>query len=297
MVHKVYNFERYKTDTSKNHAIDYDSIARIAKESKPKVIIAGYSAYPRELDYDKFMEIATDVGAVAFADVSHFGGLIAGGAMKNPMDAGFHVMMSTTHKTLRGPRGAAIFSKGIVGNPLKKPEDTFENIPTRIDRSVFPGTQGGPHIHQVAAIGVAFHEAMQPEFRDYAHQIIKNNQTLAETLLSYGYKLVTGGTENNIIVIDFSETGMDGKKAENTLDIIGISTSKSTIPDDPNPPFRPSGLRLGMPAMTTRGCMEDETKQIGAFIHAALSACDDDKQLQKIREDVREFCMKYPVEK
>lgn len=297
MVNKFYNFVRYKTDTSNNHLMNYDLIAKSAKEHKPKIIIAGYSAYPRELDYDTFMQIADDVGAVAFADVSHFGGLIAGGVMKNPLDAGFHVMMTTTHKTLRGPRGAAIFSKGKVSNPLKKPEDTFENIPTRIDRSVFPGTQWWPHIHQVAGIGVAFHEAMQPEFQKYAQQIISNNKALAEVFLSHGYNLVTWGTENNIIVIDFQWTGMNGRKAETTLDKIGISTSKSTVPDDPNPPFRPSGLRLGMPAMTSRGCGIEETKQIGAFIHAALQACDDDQELSKIREEVREFCLQYPVEK
>lgn len=204
-------------------------------------------------------------------------------------------MMTTTHKTLRGPRGALILSKGIVSNPLKAPEKTIENIPTLIDRSVFPGVQGGPHMNQVAAIAVALHEADTDEFREYGRRVIANNQALAETLLSRGYKLVTGGTSNNIIVIDFSGTDMDGKKSELTLDAIGISTSKSTIPDDPNPPFRPSGLRLGLPAMTTRGIREDDARQIGDFIDRALKNADSEEVLKALREEVRTFCRRFPV--
>lgn len=292
---KVFNFVRYKTDSTNHNMMDYENLRHMALEHKPKLIIAGYSAYPRELDYQKFKEIGDEVGAILMADVSHFGWLIAAGVMKNPLDYGFHVMMTTTHKTLRGPRGAIILSKWIVSNPLKAPDPTIENIPTRIDRSVFPGVQWGPHMHQVAAIAVALKEAETEEFKTYAKNIIKNNQSLAEYLLSQWYKLVTGGTENNIVVIDFSGTDIDGKIAELTLDSVGISTSKSTIPDDPNPPFRPSGLRLGLTPMTTRGIDEQDAKTIGSFIHRALEARNDPTQLQKIREEVIVFCRQFPV--
>lgn len=295
LMSKVYNFVRYKTSAANNNFMDYDNLREMALEHKPKLIIAGYSAHPRELDYEKFVAIGKEVGAIMMADVSHFGGLIAAGVMKNPLDYGFHVMMTTTHKTLRGPRGALILSKGVVSNPLKAPEKTIENIPTLIDRSVFPGVQGGPHMNQVAAIAVALHEADTDEFREYGARVLKNNHALAELLISRGYRLVTGGTDNNIIVIDFSGTDMDGKKSEHTLDAIGISTSKSTIPDDPNPPFRPSGLRLGLPAMTTRGIREADAEQIGDFIDRALKNADNEEVLKALREEVRTFCRRFPV--
>ncbi len=295
LMSKVYNFVRYKTSPENNNFMDYENLRQMAIEHKPKLIIAGYSAHPRELDYEKFVAIGKEVGAIMMADVSHFGGLIAAGVMKNPLDYGFHVMMTTTHKTLRGPRGALILSKWIVSNPLKAPEKTIENIPTLIDRSVFPGVQGGPHMNQVAAIAVALGEADTAEYREYGQRVIKNNQALAETLISRGYKLVTGWTDNNIIVIDFSGSDMDGKKSEHTLDTIGISTSKSTIPDDPNPPFRPSGLRLGLPAMTTRGIREDDARQIGDFIDRGLKNADNEEVLKSLREEVRIFCRSFPV--
>lgn len=295
LMSKVYNFVRYKTNAANNHFMDYDNLREMALTHKPKLIIAGYSAHPRELDYEKFVAIGKEIGAIMMADVSHFGGLIAAGVMKNPLDYGFHIMMTTTHKTLRGPRGALILSKGIVSNPLKAPEPTIENIPTLIDRSVFPGVQWGPHIHQVAAIAVALLEADTDEFREYGARVLKNNHALAETLVSRGYKLITGGTDNNIIVMDFSGTDMDGKKSELTLDAIGISTSKSTIPDDPNPPFRPSGLRLGLPAMTTRGIREADAEQIGDFIDRALKNADNEEVLKALREEVRTFCRRFPV--
>lgn len=292
---KVFNFVRYKTSTEHNNFMDYDNLRQMALEHKPKLIIAGYSAHPRELDYEKFVAIGREVWAIMLADVSHFGGLIAAGVMKNPLDYWFHVMMTTTHKTLRWPRGAIILSQWIVSNPLKALEKTIENIPTLIDRSVFPGVQGGPHMNQVAAIAVALHEADSDEFREYGARVLKNNDAIADELVSRGYKLVTGGTENNIIVIDFSGTDMDGKKAELTLDAIAISTSKSTIPDDPNPPFRPSGLRLGLPAMTTRGIREDDARQIGDFIDRALKNADNEEILKALREEVRTFCRRFPV--
>lgn len=295
LMSKVYNFVSYKTSPENNNFMDYDNLRAMALEHKPKLIIAGYSAHPRELDYEKFVAIGKEVWAIMMADVSHFGGLIAAGVMKNPLDYGFHVMMTTTHKTLRGPRGALILSKWIVSTPLKAPEKTIENIPTLIDRSVFPGVQWWPHMNQVAAIAVALHEADTEEFREYGARVLKNNHALAEVLVSRGYKLVTGWTDNNIIVIDFSGTDMDGKKSEHTLDAIAISTSKSTIPDDPNPPFRPSGLRLGLPAMTTRGIREDDARTIGDFIDRALKNADNEEFLKALREEVRTFCRRFPV--
>ncbi len=297
---KVFNFIRYKT--LPNGEIDFDQVRKLAHEHKPKIILAGFSAYPRELDYEKFVEIANEVGAIAFADMSHIGGLIAAGVLKNPLDYGFHVMMTTTHKSLRWPRGALILSKGVVSNPLKKPEDTIENIPTRIDRSVFPGVQGWPHMNTISAIAVALKEAEIPAFKTYAEQTLKNAQVMAEEFLAKWYKLITGGTDNHMIILDFSNTELEnGKNAEKILDEVGISTSKSTIPDDPNPPFRPSGLRIGMPAMTTRGVNEEWTRKIVDFMHRALQCHteqDEETKLQKlknIREEVKNFCKNYPV--
>ncbi|MDD2537097.1 MAG: serine hydroxymethyltransferase [Candidatus Absconditabacteria bacterium] len=290
---KVFNFQRYKTLS--NGKIDFNQLRSLAHEFKPKVILAGFSAYPRELEYDKFAEIANEVGAILYADISHVGGFIAAGILKNPFDYGFHAAMTTTHKSLRGPRGALILSKGIVSNPLKKPEDTIENIPTRIDRAVFPGMQGGPHMNTIAAIAVALKEAQTPDFLDYAKQTLINAKTLAEEMLKYGYKLVTGGTDNHMIIVDFSGTNLDGKIAEDTLDKIGISTSKSTIPDDPNPPSRPSGLRIGMPAMTTRGIKAEGTKYIASFIHQALQTVDHPEKLVQLKKEVEAFATQYPV--
>ncbi|MCX6822605.1 MAG: serine hydroxymethyltransferase [candidate division SR1 bacterium] len=290
---KIFNFQRYKTKA--DGTIDFDQVRTLAHEFKPKMILAGFSAYPRELDYEKFVAIANEVGAIAFADVSHIGGFIAAGLLKNPLDYGFHIMMTTTHKSLRGPRGALILSKGIVSNPLKKPEDTIENIPTRIDRAVFPGMQGGPHMNTIAAIAVALHEAQTPAFKAYAEQSLKNAQVLAKELLTLNYKLVTGGTENHMVIIDFSGTELDGSVAEKTLDKIGISTSKSTIPDDPNPPFRPSGLRIGLPAMTTRGVKEAEVKHIVQFMDQAFKNKDNEETLAELRNKVREFSLSFPV--
>ena len=289
---KVFNFMRYKTIDGK---VDFDEVRRLAHEYKPKIILAGFSAYPRELDYEKFVEIANEVGAIAFADVSHIGGFIAAGLLKNPLDYGFHVMMTTTHKSLRWPRGALILSKWIVSNPLKKPEDTIENIPTRIDRAVFPGMQWWPHMNIIAAIAVALHEVQQPAFKAYAEQALKNAQVLASELMARGYKLVTGWTENHMVIVDFSGTDLDGSVAEKTLDKIWISTSKSTIPDDPNPPFRPSGLRIGLPAMTTRGVKEEDTKQIVEFMDQALKHKDDEEVLAQLKNKVREFTKAFPV--
>lgn len=298
---KVFNFVRYKTDTQTGK-IDFEELRKMAHEHKPKIILAGFSAYPRELDYQKFVEIANEVGAVAFADMSHIGWLIASWVLKNPLDFGFHVMMTTTHKSLRGPRGALILSKGTVSNPLKKPEDTIENIPTRIDRAVFPWVQGWPHMNTISAIAIALKEAQTPEFKAYATQTLKNAKVMAEEFLNKGYKLITWWTDNHMLILDFSNTPIEnGKNAEKILDEVGISTSKSTIPDDPNPPFRPSGLRIGMPAMTTRGIDEEWTKKIVDFIDRALQCYSEwneeskTQKLAKIKQEVITFCEKYPI--
>ncbi len=290
---KIFNFVRYKT--LPGGKIDFEHIRALAHEHKPKMILVWFSAYPRELDYAKFADIAREVWAVAFADVSHIGGFIAAGLLKNPLDYWFQVMMTTTHKSLRWPRGALILSKWIVSNPLKKPEDTIENIPTRIDRAVFPWMQGGPHMNTICAIAVALKEAQTPEFKIYAEQTLRNAQVMADEFISRGYTLVTGWTDNHMIVIDFSGTDMNGTLAEKTLDTIWISTSKSTIPDDPNPPFSPSGLRIGIPAMTTRGVKEDDVKMIVEFIDQALKNKDDEKILAELKNKVRLFCKKFPV--
>lgn len=290
---KIFNFQRYKTLS--DGKIDFSQLHSLAQEFHPKVILAGFSAYPRELEYEKFTEIANECWAILYADISHIWWFVATGVLKNPFDYGFHAIMTTTHKSLRWPRGALLLSKGRVSNPLKKPEDTIDNLPTRIDRAIFPGIQGGPHMNTIAAIAVALKEAQSQEFYTYTHQTLINAKILAEELLKYGYKLVTGGTDNHMVIVDFSSTTIDGSLAEKTLDKVGISTSKSTIPDDPNPPFKPSWLRIWMAAMTTRGVKEEWTKQIASFIHHALQIKDNEQKLSQLHQEVKEFCKDYPL--
>jgi len=297
---KVFNFIRYKTLT--NWEIDFDQVRKLAHENKPKIILAGFSAYPRELDYDKFAEIAKEIWAIAFADMSHIGWFIAAWVLKNPLDHWFHVMMTTTHKSLRWPRWALILSKWIVSNPLKKPEDTIENIPTRIDRAVFPWVQWWPHMNTIAAIAVALWEVQTPEFKEYATQALKNAKIMAEEFINRWYKLITWWTDNHMIIIDFSNTKIeDGKNAENILDLVWISTSKSTIPDDPNPPFKPSWLRIWIPAMTTRWVKEEDTRKIVDFMdralqcHSELNEESKKQKLELIRQEIIEFTKKFPV--
>lgn len=263
----IYNFIRYGIKDVETGEIDYDELRKLALEHKPKIIIAGFSAYPRELDYAKFAAIGNEVGALLMADMAHIAGLIAGGVAKNPFDYGFHVITSTTHKTLRGPRGGLILSKGKVGNPLKAPEKTLENIPTLIDRAVFPGTQGGPHMHAIAAKAVSFYEALQPEFKDYAAQIVKNAAAMADELQKGGLRLITGGTSNHLILADvYSSFGIDGKEAQERLEAEGIILNANSIPNDTLPPYRPSGIRLGTPAMTTKGYKEEDFRKIARRI-------------------------------
>ena len=292
---REYNFVRYGIKDVETGEIDYDEIRRLALEHKPKIILAGFSAYPRELDYAKFAEIGQEVGAMLMADMSHIAGLIVAGVAQNPFDYGFHVITTTTHKTLRGPRGGLILSKGTVSNPLKRPEKTLENLPTLIDRAVFPGTQGGPHMHTIAAKAVAFHEALQPEFRDYAKQIVANANTLAETLKNGGLKLITGGTSNHLILADVhSSFGIDGREAQQRLESIGITTNANAIPFDTLPPFRPSGLRLGTPATTTRDMGETEMRQIGEIIVRVLASDGlSDSDIANMRSQVRELATNF----
>lgn len=293
---KLYNFIPYKMKDITTGEIDYDHLRELALEHKPKLILAGFSGYPRDLDYAKFGAIGKEVGALLMADMAHIAGLIVAGVKDNPFDHGFHVITTTTHKTLRGPRGGLILTKGVVSNPLKAPEKTLENIPTLIDRSVFPGMQGGPHMHVIAAKAVAFGEALQPSFKEYAEQILKNASVLADELKSRGFVLVTGGTSNHLILADMEQSfGINGKVAEEALDAIGLTLNKNSVPDDPNPPFRPSGIRLGTPALTTRGLKEEHMTQIAEWMKQAIDSREDEARLTELREEVRVFVKDFPL--
>ncbi len=293
---KLFNWVRYKTHPEEKGRIDFDELLALAKEHKPKVILCGYTSYPRDLDYAEFKRVADEVGAFTMADVAHIGGLIAAEAMRNPFDYGFDILTTTTHKTLRGPRGGMILTKGKVGNPLKEVEFAKENLPTIIDRSVFPGLQGGPHMNTIAAIAVALGEVQKPEFKVYAGQVIKNAKALAETLMSLGCKLVTDGTDNHMMVVDCVKSfNSDGKAMQEVLDSIQITTSKSPIPDDTMPPFKPSGLRLGTAAMTTRGLKEPEMKQIANWIVEVAQKREEKDTLERIKKEVNQFCLRFPV--
>ena len=284
---KQFNFVRYGIKDISTGEIDYEGLQKLALKHKPKIILAGFSSYPRELDYEKFVAIGKGVGALMVADMSHLAGLIAAKVAKNPLDYGFHVMTTTTHKTLRGPRGGLILSKGIVGNPLKKVEHTLENIPTLIDRTVFPGLQGGPHMHTIAAKAVAFREAMQPEFKTYASQVLKNAKALSLALEQQGCELITGGTDNHLLLVDVKKSfGIDGEIAQQTLEKVGITVNKNVIPDDVLPAFSPSGIRIGTPAITTRGLKEKDMSNIASLIVSAIRLRDDDSQLATIRTNV-----------
>jgi len=296
LVSRIYNFVRYKMKDVETGEIDYDKLRVLAHKHRPKIILAGFSAYPREYDYGKFADIAREVGAVAMADMAHIAGLIAAGVAKNPFDYGFHVMTTTTHKTLRGPRGGMILSKGVLENQLKKPEKKIENLPTLIDRAVFPGVQGGPHMHQIAATAVALGEAMRPEFKVYAAQIVKNAKALGKALMDRGAKLVTNGTDNHLMLVDAVKSwGIDGKVAEKVLDKCLITLNKNAIPDDANPPFAPSGIRLGTPAATTRGMKEGEMDMIADLLVRAIRARDDKEARKGIRTEVRALCGRFPI--
>ena len=279
---KLYNWVRYKSDPSNRGRIDFDALRKTAREHKPKMIVCGYSSYPRDYDYGEFKRIADEVGALTMADVSHIGGLIAGGAMRNPCDYGFDFVTTTTHKSMRGPRGGMILCK--------------KEFRKEIDKSVFPGMQGGPHMNAVAGIAIALGKALQPEFKAYARQVLDNAQALAETLAAGGAALVTGGTENHMMVVDcIASFAIDGRIAEEALDRVSITCNKQVIPDDPNPPLRPSGIRLGTPAPTTRGMGRPEMERLGGWILDALRNHDDEAALARIKTEVEELCLRFPV--
>jgi glycine hydroxymethyltransferase len=278
----LYRFIRYKTNPQQGGAIDFDALRASARETRPKMVLCGYSSYPRDLDYAAFKAIADEVGALTMADVSHIGGLIAGGVMRNPVDAGFDFVTTTTHKSLRGPRGGMILCKAEHAK--------------RIDSSVFPGLQGGPHMNQVAGVAVTLKQAGTPAFQAYARQVLRNAKVLAESLMGQGMKLVTGGTDNHMMVIDtVASVGLDGATAERVLDAAGITTNKQVIPDDPRPPLKPSGIRLGTPAATTRGMGEEEMRHLARLMIAALRAGEDGATLTRLRSECAEMCRLFPV--
>ena len=279
---RLYNWVRYKSDPANHGRIDFDQLRELAREHRPKLIVCGYSSYPRDYDYADFKAVADEVGAMTMADVSHIGGLIAGGAMRNPCDFDFDFVTTTTHKSLRGPRGGLILTKKAFRRD--------------IDRSVFPGLQGGPHMNQVAGAAIALGKALQPSFRDYARDVLANAKTLAARLLDGGAALVTGGTDNHMMVLDCVQSfGIDGRVAEEALDQISITCNKQVIPDDPNPPLRPSGIRLGTPAATTRGMGSAEMEQLAAWIVEALRRHDDATALARLKEEVENTCRRFPV--
>ena len=287
---KQYNFIRYKVKNVETGEIDYDELRALAIKHQPKIILAGFSSYSRELDYEKFAEIGNEVGALLVADVAHIAGLIAGGVAKNPLDYGFHVLTTTTHKTLRGPRGGMILSNGTVSNPLKAPEKTIENIPTLIDRAVFPGTQGGPQMHSIAAKAVALYEASQPEFKKYAQSILDNSTALADALLERGFKLISGGTSNHMMVVNIMESyGIDGRKFQQALESVGITLNSNVIPDDPLPAFAPSGVRLGTPALTTKGFNENDMVKIADWLKHVAENINSTAKLEELKKEIRNY--------
>lgn len=287
-----YNSVQYTTD--KDGFMDYEAIAALALEHKPKLIMAGTTAYPRIIDWVKMRTIADSVGAWLSADISHISGLVVSGDHPSPVGIA-DVVMTTTHKTLRGPRGALILCNGNESNPLKKPERTKENIPSLIDRAVIPGLQGGPHNHQTAAIAVALGEALTPEFKLYGNQIAKNAKTLSKELISLGFNLVTGGTDNHLMVVDLNNKDISGKQAEKALSFAGITVNKNTVPFDPRSPYDPSGIRLGTPALTTRGMKEYEMKQIAVWIDEAIKNAGNEKYLKNLHETITKFTRDFPL--
>jgi glycine hydroxymethyltransferase len=279
---RVFNFVRYKTFPDQGGAIDFEALKETARQTRPRMVLCGYSSYPRDYDYAAFKAVADEVGALTMADISHIGGLVAAGAMRNPFDAGFDVVTTTTHKTLRGPRGGLILCK--------------TEHAAKIDAAVFPGLQGGPHMNNVAGAAITFRKAAEPEFRAYADQTLSNARVLADALVDDGVSLITGGTDNHMMVMDTVKSfGIDGRAAQRTLDEIGVTANKQVIPDDPLPPVRPSGVRLGTPACTTRGMGEADMRRIAGWVTAALRAPKDKPALAKIRAETEAFCRSYPV--
>jgi glycine hydroxymethyltransferase len=277
---KFYNFIPYNVDRE-SERIDYDEMARLARENKPKIIVAGATAYPRTIDFARFREIADEVGAILMTDMAHIAGLIAGGVHPSPVPYS-HVVTSTAHKTLRGPRSGFILSEG--GETGQK-----------IDKTVFPGVQGGPHMHIIAAKAVCFGEALRPGFKHYAQAIVDNAKTLAEALQSHGFRLVSGGTDNHLMLVDVGQKGLSGRDTERLCDRVGITVNRNTIPYDERPPLQGSGVRIGTPALTTRGMGPDEMRTVAHYIASAIENREDAAALESLRAEVEEFAGAYPV--
>ncbi len=274
---KIFNFQRYKTDLETG-LIDFDNVREMAKKYKPKIILCGYSAYSRDLDYKQFKEIADEVGAYTMADIAHIAGLISAGKMNNPVEL-FDIVTTTTHKTLRGPRGGMIMCK--------------EEFAKKIDKSIFPGLQGGPHENLIAGKAVAFKEALQPEFKDYAEQILKNAKVLEKEFENAGFKLCFNGTENHLLLMDVTSKGLTGKDAEEALDKAGITLNKNMVPDDPRSPFNPSGVRFGTPSLTTRGMKENEMKKVAGWMINVLENYKDESLIAETKKEILDFCQDF----
>ncbi len=277
---KFYNFIPYSVERE-SERIDYDEMARLAREHKPKIIVAGATAYPRIIDFARFREIADEVGAILMTDMAHIAGLVAAGVHPSPVPYS-HVVTSTAHKTLRGPRSGFILSEG--GETGQK-----------IDKTVFPGVQGGPHMHIIAAKAVCFGEALRPEFKHYAQQIVDNAKTLGEALQSHGFRLVSGGTDNHLMLVDVGQKGLSGRDTERLCDRVGITVNRNTIPYDERPPLQGSGVRIGTPALTTRGMGPEEMRTVARFIATAIDNREDDAALARLRAEVEEFAGAFPV--
>lgn len=281
---KFFNFVRYKMKNTETGEIDYEDMRRVALETKPKIVLGGYSAYSRELDYQKMADIAKEVGAYAVMDAAHIAGLIAGGVVKNPFDYGFDVITSTTHKTLRGPRGGLILTRDS------------EEIAKKVDKAVFPGLQGGPLMHVIAAKAVAFGEALDSSFKTYTAQILKNAKAMEEVFRAHNVRMLGGGTDNHLILADvFGSMGIPGKEAEEVLDRVGITLNKNVIADDPRGPMDPSGIRFGTPAITTRKLGEKECARVAELMIEALQNRSDEVKLNSIHEEIKTLCGKFPI--
>ncbi len=283
-INKVFNFVRYKMKDIDTGEIDYDALREVALEHKPKIILAGFSAYSRELDYQKFVDIAREVGAYAVADMAHIAGLIAGGVVKNPFDYGFDVITSTTHKTLRGPRGGLILTR----------EDA--DIAKKINKAVFPGLQGGPHMNVIAAKAVAFGEALTPSFKEYGKQVLKNAKAMEKVFLDAGVRLLGGGTDNHLLLADvYGSLGVTGHESEAVLDEVGITLNKNMIADEPRTAMDPSGIRFGTPAMTTRGMRETEATRLAEIMIEVLKDKDNQQLKDALKAEVEAMCTAFPV--
>ena len=281
---KIFNFVRYKMKDPDTGEIDYEELRETALREKPKVILAGFSAYSRELDYAKFVAIAKEVGAVTVADMAHIAGLIAGKAVRNPFDDGFDVITTTTHKTLRGPRGGMILTRDS------------EEIAKKIDKSIFPGLQGGPHMHLIAAKAVAFGEALTPAFQEYTQQILKNAKAMEKVFLDNNIRLLGGGTSNHLLLADvFGSLGVTGKEAQTVLDEVGMTLNMNSIADDPRKPMDPSGIRFGTPAITTRGFKEAHCTRVAELMIEVLKDKDNPTLKKRVREEIRDLCLRFPI--